>query len=59
MNSDKKLKDFVKKLLNNSLNELEIKSSMDELGVEYTDNPTKRWQIILEKLDARPEEAEL
>lgn len=50
MERDQKLKKLIEDLLQSKLSEVEIKRSMEQLGVEYTENPTTRWKLLLEKL---------
>lgn len=50
MERDQKLKKLIEDLLQSKLSEVEIKRSMEQLGVKYTENPTTRWKLLLEKL---------
>ena len=50
MERDQKLKKLIEDLLQSKLSEIEIKRSMEQLGVKYTENPTTRWKLLLEKL---------
>lgn len=50
MKQDRELKNFIEDLLKNRLSEVEIKKSMRTLGVKYSENPTTRWKLLLEKL---------
>ena len=50
MENKSKLKNLIEDLLKDRLTEIQIKKSMEQVGVQYTDNPTTRWKLLLEKL---------
>lgn len=51
MNKEKRLKQFVEDMLQNKLTESQIKTSMEQLGFNYSANPLKRWTTLLEELE--------
>lgn len=50
MENKRKLKNLIEDLLKDRLTEIQIKKTMEQVGVQYTDNPTTRWKLLLEKL---------
>jgi hypothetical protein len=50
MENSKTLKNLIEDLLKDRLTEMQIKKKMDQVGVQYTENPTTRWKLLLEKL---------
>jgi hypothetical protein len=59
MRQDQELKKFIEDLLKNRLSEVEIKKSMKNLGVKYSENPTTRWKLLLEKLGTEEQQETL
>lgn len=50
MENKETLKNLIEDLLKDQLTEGQIKKIMEQVGVPYTDNPTTRWKLLLEKL---------
>lgn len=50
MENKQTLKNLIEDLLKDRLTEVQIKNKMEQVGVQYTENPTTRWKLLLEKL---------